>query len=65
MRFVREGAEAVLEVADDGHGFDPSGTSGEGRGLVNLRARAAALDGILEIESVAGGGTMVRIRVPI
>ncbi|HVE46184.1 MAG TPA: GAF domain-containing protein [Acidimicrobiales bacterium] len=65
LRFCLDGGEAVVEVADDGHGFDPDHVAGNGRGLVNLKSRADALGGVLEIEPVTGGGTMVRIRVPI
>ena len=59
----REHGEVVLEVEDDGTGFDLEGAAGKGDGLANLRARAEALGGRLEIES-AGEGTTVRIRVP-
>ena len=64
LRFVLEGGDAVLEVADDGLGFDPTRVAGGGRGLTNLAARAEALDGVFEVEPVSGGGTMVRLRVP-
>jgi signal transduction histidine kinase len=59
----RDGERIVLEVEDDGVGFDP-GEVAPGRGLGNLRARAAALGGELEIDSEPGGGTAVRIVVP-
>jgi signal transduction histidine kinase len=57
--------EAVLEVADDGSGFDPEQVTGTGQGLGNLRSRAQELGGDLEIESEAGRGTWLRIRIPI
>ena len=59
----RDGEHVVLEVEDDGAGFDP-GAARTGRGLGNLRTRAEALGGELEIRSEAGGGTAVRIVVP-
>jgi PAS domain S-box-containing protein len=55
---------AVLEVDDDGRGFDP-GTRGGGWGLRNLGERAAAMGGSLDIESVPGEGTTVRLRLPL
>src|SRR6266545_2831515 len=55
---------AVLEVDDDGRGFDPGRTSGGGQGLRNLRERAAALGGRAEIASVAGEGTRIRVTIP-
>jgi signal transduction histidine kinase len=61
----RRGTEAVLEVEDDGKGFDLDQARGRGQGLANLEARARALGGRLEIESAAGDGTTVRILVPV
>jgi signal transduction histidine kinase len=54
---------AVLEVDDDGRGFDPAQPSA-GHGLRNLRERAAALGGRTEITSVPGEGTRVRVTIP-
>jgi signal transduction histidine kinase len=52
-----------LVIDDDGSGFDPSAPSA-GMGLANLRDRIATMNGTLEIESVAGDGTMVRALLP-
>jgi signal transduction histidine kinase len=54
---------AVLEVDDDGRGFDPA-QPGAGHGLRNLRERAAALGGRAEITSAPGEGTRVRVTIP-
>jgi signal transduction histidine kinase len=54
---------AVLEVDDDGRGFDPARPAG-GQGLRNLRERAAALGGQTEITSAPGEGTRVRVTIP-
>jgi PAS domain S-box-containing protein len=54
---------AVLEIDDDGRGIPPDGGGG-GWGLRNLRERAEAMGGSLEIASVPGEGTMVRLRLP-
>jgi two-component system, NarL family, sensor histidine kinase DevS len=59
------GSTAVLEVSDNGTGFDPGEVQGKGQGLGNLRARAAQIGGELEIESEAGRGTWLRIRIPL
>jgi signal transduction histidine kinase len=56
---------AVLEVDDDGRGFDPSTRPRTGQGLRNLEDRAASLGGSLQIESVPGEGTTVRARIPL
>lgn len=54
---------AVLEVVDDGRGFDPA-APGTGQGLPNLESRSRALGGSFEIRS-DGGGTILRIRLPV
>jgi len=59
-----EGA-GVLEVDDDGSGFDVGAAGGQGHGLGNLRERAETLGGGLELESTPGEGTTVRIRIPL
>ena len=51
-----------MEVSDDGvGGADPSG----GSGLRGLADRVAALDGVLELRSADGGGTVVRADIPL
>jgi two-component system sensor histidine kinase DesK len=57
---LREGANVVLAVADDGVG----GARADGNGLRGMRERVATLDGSLVIESVAGQGTRLRIALP-
>jgi signal transduction histidine kinase len=57
----------AIVVADDGRGFDVDACApkpGGGRGLGNMRRRAAALGGDLAIAS-GPGGTRVRLRLPV
>jgi PAS domain S-box-containing protein len=57
----RVDGRAVVEVADDGvGGADP----GRGSGLRGLVDRIEALDGHLEVESPAGGGTRIVAEIP-
>jgi signal transduction histidine kinase len=59
------GAEVVVEIADDGSGFDPAGILGDGHlGLITMRERAQDLGGCLEVRSQLGSGTRVILRVP-
>jgi signal transduction histidine kinase len=58
-----ERSTLVLEVNDNGKGFDP-GNGNEGNGLVSLRRRANSLGGNTVITSKVDGGTTVTIRVP-
>jgi signal transduction histidine kinase len=61
LRTLPEGI-AQLEIADDGHGFDPTVRTGHGRGLINLAARAREIGAQLEIDSSPGNGARIRIR---
>lgn len=60
LRAWQEAGRVLIEVSDNGIGFDP-GTVEAGRGLPGMRQRAAALGGQLAIESVAGQGTVWRL----
>ncbi len=53
----------VLEVADDGRGFDPA-TPSRRLGLASMRERARAAGGRLDVLSQAGAGTTVRLEMP-
>ena len=55
--------DTVLEVADDGAGFELS-KAVLGSGIVGMRERAAALGAELEIQSAPGRGTTVRLVLP-
>lgn len=59
-----EGADVVLTIADNGIGFDPSVTT-SGMGLSNMRSRVQRLGGAMSVESRAGAGTSVEIRLPV
>ncbi len=62
------GGEVVLDVHDDGRGFCPSpqdGDDGSGFGLVALRQRVVTAGGAVGIESEAGAGTTVTVRLPL
>jgi signal transduction histidine kinase len=55
---------AVLEIDDDGRGFDVDDAT-SGMGLSNLRDRVDAMGGSFDISSVLGDGTTVRIVLPL
>ena len=55
----------VLEIADNGIGFDPEKAEmGRGYGLSNIKDRAERLGGILIVDTAPGRGTQLSIRVP-
>jgi signal transduction histidine kinase len=53
----------VLEIRDDGLGFDTAGGQRDGLGLASMRERAASVGAALTIES-SDAGTVVRLEVP-
>lgn len=55
--------EIVLEIADDGCGFDAATASKGGMGLITMRERVASLGGDLTISSSRESGTRIRVRV--
>lgn len=56
----------VVEVRDDGKGFDPALMSGHRSfGLLGMRERAIALGGMVTIDSAPSKGTSVSVRIPI
>ncbi|HET9118396.1 MAG TPA: sensor histidine kinase, partial [Pseudonocardiaceae bacterium] len=59
----------LLEVSDDGVGFNTASTPERagpvGYGLPGMQQRAELLGGQLTAESTPGHGTVVRLRVPI
>ncbi|MBY0275696.1 hypothetical protein K2Z84_10155, partial [Candidatus Binatia bacterium] len=59
VRIVPADGDVLLEVEDDGIGFDPA-TVTLGSGVHGMRERAAVLGGDLEIDRAALGGTRVR-----
>lgn len=65
VRVAREGREIVLEVRDDGVGFDAAcARKPQSLGLIGLRERAQLLEGMVRIDSTPGQGTCVQARIP-
>jgi signal transduction histidine kinase len=54
----------LVEVRDNGRGFDPSAAHPGHFGLDSMRSRATEIGGRLTIASTPGRGTVVRVRVP-
>jgi signal transduction histidine kinase len=63
-----DGDRLVLEAIDDGCGFDPGRLNGEADpghfGIQLLRDRAEEAGGDLDVTSVEGRGTTVRMELP-
>jgi PAS domain S-box-containing protein len=59
VRLKKRKTSIVLEVEDDGRGFDPKTADRGGMGLRNMQERATAVGGKLKLESVPGKGTKI------
>lgn len=62
LSLERVGDRVVLEVGDDGRGFD---TRRGGEGLRGMAERSRLVGGTLTIDSAPGQGTTVRLSVPV
>lgn len=60
-----DGQFLVLEIQDNGKGFDEHTMSSSGHGLYNMRGRATAISGFLDVMANPGAGTLLRLRVPL
>ncbi len=66
VRLSQRDGRILLEVEDDGAGFDPEAAGLRARhlGLTSMEERAAVLGGELTIGSTPGAGTLIRAEVP-
>jgi signal transduction histidine kinase len=60
----KDGRQIIINVTDNGVGFDTSKASG-GIGMKNLQQRTSALSGLLKIESTPGKGTSINVQFAI
>lgn len=60
----RSSGEVRITIEDDGRGFDAAAAGGNGRGLQNLRVRAAQAGGTVLVDSSAQAGTRVALVLP-
>lgn len=68
MTTVQDGGQWVLEVRDDGRGFDTGAVAARGRrnfGLQFMRERAELIGARFEVHSRPGAGTLVRLAIPM
>ena len=66
VRLQFDDESVCLEVQDDGTGFEPAkAQQSGGMGLRGMGERAQRINGNLEIESVPGQGTSLKVRTEI
>jgi signal transduction histidine kinase len=64
LRLARQDGELLLEIGDDGRGFDSSEPFPGHFGLLSMRERAAELGGTCSIDSAPSQGTRLRVCIP-
>jgi signal transduction histidine kinase len=64
VRVEARDGRVIVEVHDNGCGFDPAAGHPGHFGLDSMRSRAAEIGGRITITSAPGSGTLVRVSVP-
>jgi signal transduction histidine kinase len=65
LRLTATGEQLLLEIIDDGVGFETGSDFPGHIGLVSMRERASSIGGTFTIESTPGSGATVRLRLPL
>ncbi|MDT0631217.1 sensor histidine kinase [Rubrivirga litoralis] len=65
IRLGRDGGDLVVEVVDDGVGFDADAPRSRSLGLENMAWRARSVGASLTVEGRPGAGTEVRLVLPL
>ena len=70
IRLRKRGEMALLEIQDDGVGFDVQSVEEDYQrrgslGMINLQERAEMVNGVLRIDSTPGRGTNVTVSIPL
>jgi signal transduction histidine kinase len=65
IEVMATGQDLVLDVRDDGRGFDPAAARRGRWGMTTMRERAEAAGGQLHIDAAPDKGTRIHARVPL
>jgi PAS domain S-box-containing protein len=66
IQIAREAGDLLLEISDNGQGIQEDGISRQSSlGLLGIRERIQALGGTVQWASAPGGGTRIRVRIPL
>jgi signal transduction histidine kinase len=61
-----DGDRLLVEVSDNGPGFDHEAATGKGRlGLVGMRERVEVLGGVFDVQSRPDQGTVIHVNLPM
>jgi ligand-binding sensor domain-containing protein/two-component sensor histidine kinase len=64
VRLRSAGRQLVLEIADDGLGFEKAAEH-DGHGLISMQRRAVRLGATLDVRSASGMGTTIVVTMPM
>ncbi len=64
VKIYQNGKGKVIEISDNGHGFDQTIPS-KGSGMTNLKKRMETIGGEFQLTSVVGKGTDIKLLLPI
>ena len=67
VEIIPKDDQLVAEVVDNGCGFDVEAADAEGDnwGLIGMRERAEIIGGFIQIKSIVGQGTSIRLEVSL
>ncbi len=66
LKWMEEGKELLMSIADNGKGFDAENIKqSKGMGWENLYRRVGLLNGALEVNSKPGRGTLIFAGIPL
>ena len=65
LRLSSLDGQLLVEVRDDGGGFDPLAVQAGHYGLLGMRERARLVGGSMEIDSAPGAGTVITLHLPL
>lgn len=65
LRLYRDADAVILEIADDGYGFDLVSVPAGHFGLQMMRERAEVSGGVLTIDTAPGKGTRINVRFQV
>lgn len=65
VNFKKVYNKLLVEIIDNGIGFESNKLPSQGNGLFNMKARAIEINAILKIESIAHKGTIILLKIQL
>jgi two-component system nitrate/nitrite sensor histidine kinase NarX len=65
IRLQVDQRQLILQIQDDGCGFNPDTVTGEHLGIRIMRERAESVGGVFSIEAGNGQGTTIQVMIPM